>query len=162
MAVNVNGIQSVGSLTGTDPSLSVVGTDTNRGLSINVLGTGGITLAAPVIVGKAVREGIANPTYSASITPDSSAGNWQRITATDGVAFAVNAPTNPPDSTHSQELYLEFYNNSGGAMGAVTLNAAFVLTGGAVTYPANTKKRNLLFRWNSTAWIEITRSAADY
>jgi hypothetical protein len=39
----------------------------------------------------------STPTYSASITPDASAGEWQTITVTNGTAFTINAPTSPAD-----------------------------------------------------------------
>jgi hypothetical protein len=104
----------------------------------------------------------ATPTYSASITPDASAGPWQTITVTNANAFTINAPTNAPDSGHSAELTVEILNSSGGAMGAITWNAAFVLVGGAFTNPASTKKRCIRFEWNGANWIETSRAGADY
>ncbi len=109
-----------------------------------------------------LQEQKATPTYSASITPNAAAGPWQTITVTNATAFTINAPTNPPDSTHNQELTIEILNSSGGVMGAVTWNAAFVLVGGAFTNPANTKKRFIEFSWNGASWIETSRAGADY
>lgn len=100
--------------------------------------------------------------YSASITPNTASGLWQTITVTTATAFTINAPTNPPAATATQELVIEIFNNSGGAMGAVTWNAAFVLTGGAFTNPATGKRRYIAFQWNGANWIEQNRAAADY
>lgn len=111
---------------------------------------------------KRVAKGIATPAYSASITPDASAADWQAITVTNNTAFTINAPTNPPSGIMSQELTIEIFNNSGGAMGVITFNAAFILVGGAFTNPANTKHRNIRFQWNGANWIEIVRASADY
>jgi hypothetical protein len=113
-------------------------------------------------VNKTVQSGNVAQAYSASITPDASAGNWQTITVTNGTAFTINAPTNPPDASHTQELTVEILNSSGGAMGAITWNAAFVLVGGVFTNPANTKKRHIRFEWNGASWVETGRATADY
>lgn len=105
---------------------------------------------------------IAAPTYSASITPDASAGGWQTITVTDNAAIAVNAPTNPPAANRSHLLVIEVANASGGVMGTITWNAAFVLAGVTWTKPANGKSRYLAFRWNGTKWICVGAAAGDY
>lgn len=100
-------------------------------------------------------------TYSASMTPDASQGAWQTITVTDGNAATINAPVSGPQA-QSQELMVEILNSSGGAMGAITWNAAFVLVAGAFTNPANTKRRHIRFEWNGSNWIETSRASADY
>jgi hypothetical protein len=104
----------------------------------------------------------ATPTYSSSITPDAHAGPWQTITVTNTTAFTINAPTNPPLSTRTAGLVIEILNSSGGTMGAITWNAAFILVGGAFTNPANTKKRYIRFQWNGANWVEMNRASADY
>ncbi len=109
-----------------------------------------------------LRDHKGTPTYSASITPVATDGDWQTITVTNGTAFTINAPTGAPDSTHSQELTIEIFNNSGGAHGAITWNAAFVLVGGALAVIANTKKKFIAFKWNGASWIETSRASADY
>lgn len=105
---------------------------------------------------------IASPTYSASITPDASAGAWQTITVSNTTAFAINAPSNPPSSTATGELTVEIVNSSGGVMGAITWNAAFVFAGFTWTNPASTKKRFARFEWNGAAWVCTSLSSADY
>lgn len=102
------------------------------------------------------------PTYSASITPVANGGSWQTITATNGTAFTINAPTGAPGSGFTQPLVIEILNSSGGALGVITWNAAFVLVAGAFTNPANTFKRYIRFEWNGTKWIETGRASADY
>ncbi len=106
--------------------------------------------------------GTAAPTYSTSITPNAAAGNWQTITVTNATAFTINAPTNPPAAGYSQDLAIEILNSSGGVMGAITWNAAFVNVGGVFTNPANTKKRFIAYTWNGASWIETSRASADY
>lgn len=104
---------------------------------------------------------ILNPAYSASITPVANSP-WQTITVTNATAFTINAPTSPPDASHTQQLTVEILNSSGGVMGAITWNAAFLLVGGAFTNPASTKKRFIRFEWNGANWVEISRAGADY
>lgn len=101
-------------------------------------------------------------TYSASVTPNANNGDWTTITVSDGNAFTINAPTNPPSSSYTQELTIEISNASGGAMGAITWNAAFKLVGGAFTNPANGSKRFVVFEWNGSSWVETSRAGADY
>ena len=108
------------------------------------------------------RLAIATPPYSASITPNASAGAWQTITVTNSSAFTINAPMNPPNSTQTQELSIEVLNSSGGAMGAITWDASFVFAGLAWTNPASTKRRRVTFRWNGANWVAISISTSDY
>jgi hypothetical protein len=69
--------------------------------------------------------------YSASMTPDLALGNWITITATTGAAFTVNAPTingaalSVSNTPIGLPVYISILNNSGGNLGAVTLNAIF-------------------------------------
>ena len=116
----------------------------------------------PVFPAGGIVTGKDNPSYSASITPNATHGQWFTITVTNGTAFTINAPSSAPASSQTQELTIEIFNNSGGAMGAITWDAAFSLVGGAFTNPASTKKRFVRFAWNGTTWIEITRASADY
>lgn len=109
-----------------------------------------------------VQKGIAAPAYSASITPSAKAGDWQTVTVTNSTAFTINAPSNPPDSSHTQDLTIEIFNNSGGAMGAITWDAAFVFNGYSWTNPANGKKRAATFQWNGAKWVCVGVTGADY
>jgi len=93
-----------------------------------------------IIAAGGLQRGNVAPAYSASITPDASLGDWQTIVVTNGTAFTINAPTNPPNTAHTQDLTVEISNTSGGALGAITWNAAFKLVGGAFTNPATGKQ----------------------
>lgn len=97
-----------------------------------------------------------NITYSASMTPDASAGELQVITVTNNSAMTINAPTNP---TTNQFLTIRVANTSGGAMGVITWNGAFKIAGW--TNPATGFSRMVTFYYNSVAWIQVSVSAQD-
>lgn len=99
---------------------------------------------------------IATITYSASMTPDASLGDMQVITATNGTAFTINAPSS---GLTGQEMELMIRNTSGGALGVATFNAVFKMT--AWTQPANGFSRTIYFRNDGTNWVEVGRTAAD-
>lgn len=155
---------------------SLVGADANPKFTIDpsgamAWGAGGAsatdTTLSRVLSHQLKMNGVLNggkhtPTYGTSVDIYASAGEWSTLTVTDGVAFTINAPTNPPDSTHSQQITVEVYNNSGGAMGVITWNAAYVFNGFTWTNPASTKKRAAVFQWNGTTWICVSVTGADY
>lgn len=98
----------------------------------------------------------ATLTYSASMTIDAADGNLHIITATNGTAFTINAPTNAVIGT---SITVTIRNASGGALGAATWNAIFKMS--AWTQPANANSRSITFRYDHTNWIEISRTTAD-
>ena len=87
-----------------------------------------------------------------------SLGDTQQITATNNTAFAINAPLFPADG---QQLTATLRNTSGGALGAITPNAVFKLTGAAWPTPATANSRSVTFHYDGTNWVERYRSAAD-
>lgn len=95
-------------------------------------------------------------TYSASMTPDASLAALYVITATNGSAFTINAPTNP---ITNQRLEIRIVNTSGGALGAATWNAVFKMATWA--NPATGFSRAIRFYYNGTNWIELGRATAD-
>lgn len=95
-------------------------------------------------------------TYSASMTIDAAIGNEFDITANDGVAFTINAPTNPVDG---HRITITIRNTAGGALGAATWNAVFKMA--AWTQPASANSRSIDFRYDGTNWVEIGRTTAD-
>ena len=98
-------------------------------------------------------------TYSASITPDLRTGNHRTITITDGVAFAINAPTGP--HFDGMEVTFTISNSSGGAHGAITWNTVWKLAG-ALAAIANGTNKSVTFRFSGTTnFYEASRSAAD-
>ncbi len=101
---------------------------------------------------------LAGGGYSASITPDARAGLMQAIRANNSTAFTINAPTN---AIEGDELELQIYNVSGGALGALTLDAIYKLISGTPTQPATGFHRNIRFDYDGVVWSEQWRSAAD-
>lgn len=95
-------------------------------------------------------------TYSASMTINAASGNIFTATATNGVAFTINAPTDPATG---QPLRLRIRNTSGGALGAATFNAAFKMA--AWVNPANGFSRTIDFDYDGSNWVEASRTAAD-
>lgn len=108
-------------------------------------------------------------TYSASITPELSGGDPVVITATDGNAFTINAPTfasaamsatNPVSGGLVWTLLIRNTAGGGTALGAVTLNAVFKVAA-AIPAIADAKSRAFCFAWNGTNHVELWRGAAD-
>jgi len=102
------------------------------------------------------RQGATALTYSASMTPDWSAGRDQIVTVTNSSNFTFNAPTRMPDGEH---MTITIRNTSGGALGTATFAAAYGLA--AWTQPANGQNRSITFRRSATLYIEIGRTTAD-
>lgn len=140
-------------------NISILQADSVTGTNAKTISNNGGTITGGHVIGSGYTTA---PTYSASITPDCAQGSWQTITVTNGTAFTINAPTNVPASTQSGSLVVEVLNSSGGAMGAITWNAAFVFAGATWANPANTKKRFARFEWNGSAWVCTGVASADY
>jgi len=88
-------------------------------------------------------------------------GKRQKLTVTAGVAFTLTAPATNYDGA---EKIWEVFNNSGGAIGAIAVNANHLLTGAAAFVgPGNGKRRVIAFGYDSTPnkWIELYRTTAD-
>lgn len=100
-------------------------------------------------------------TYSASMTIDASLGNAAEITATNGTAFTINAPTNPQSAPASggQQLGVTIKNSAGGALGVATWNAIFKMA--VWVQPANGFSRAISFLYDGTNWVEKSRTPAD-
>jgi hypothetical protein len=98
----------------------------------------------------------ATITYSASMTPDAKLGASQTITATNGVAFTINAPTN---ALTGRRLKITLRNTSGGALGAATFNAVFKMS--AWTNPANGFSRSIEWEFDGTNWLQISQTGVD-
>lgn len=96
-------------------------------------------------------------TYSASMTIDASLGNEFDITATNGTAFTINAPSN---ATDGHRITITIRNTSGGAIGVITWNAVFKINATAIA-PATGTSRSIDFRFDGTNWVELMRTAAD-
>lgn len=95
-------------------------------------------------------------TYSASITIAADTGNSFVVTATNGTAFTINAPTG---GITGQIILVTIRNTSGGALGVATWNAVFKMV--AWVQPATAFSRSILFRYDGANWVEMMRGAAD-
>lgn len=95
--------------------------------------------------------------YAAAMTIALGLGAFAIITATDGVAFTINAPTGTPLA--GDELTVQIRNTSGGALGAVTWNAVFKMS--AWTQPATAFSRAITFRYNGVNWIQVGQTGVD-
>lgn len=85
----------------------------------------------------ALGSAVATPAYGATVTPDLSAGFIQKIVVTNGSAWTL---ANALNAVAGQVWQIDLFNNSGGAMGAITLGASYKADAswGA---PANGKRR---------------------
>jgi hypothetical protein len=97
-------------------------------------------------------------TYGTTVATDTSKGNFFTLTVTDGVAFTMSAPTNP---AKGQQITYDILNSSGGAMGAITWNAAFKLDATGFVNPANGKSKTITFFYNGTNWRQVGATSAD-
>lgn len=95
-------------------------------------------------------------TFPGALAIPANAGNQFIITATNGSAFTVPAPTKP---TTGQSINIKVKNTSGGALGAATWNAVYKLA--AWTSPANGNSRSISFTYDGTNWIEQARTPND-
>jgi hypothetical protein len=78
-----------------------------------------------------------------------------RITATTTSGFTINTPTH---ATEGYQLTVQVLNNSGGALGAITWNAAFAFDGSAPTSPGAGAHKSITFQYDGTNWREMHRS----
>ena len=106
-----------------------------------------------------------------SPAPDASLGSWQiwNVNNQAGTTKTLNipAPTNPPDSTHSQELTIALKTNHGSNSINFTWDTAtgiyktdgFTLPSAAVAPDFTCYAR---FRWDGLAWICIGVTSSGY
>lgn len=133
------------------------------GLIVNgdLTATGAIGITGAINRDARETEPLVTVAYSATPTVDLSLGNQFVCTITDGVAFVVAAPTNPPAAGLEQVWEITFRNASGGAHGAGTWNAVFKTQATVFPAIANGFSRTIRFRWNGTNHVELMRTAAD-
>ena len=102
------------------------------------------------------------PTYGVNVAINSAAGEIFQIVPTDGVAFTIGAPSQPPSSPQTQRLTIRI-KNTFGTLGVATFTggAGGYRLGASWTQPANGFSRSIGFEWDGTNWIEVSRSSAD-
>lgn len=110
----------------------------------------GVTIGRGLTLARAVLP------YGTVIATDASLANAFTITATDGVAFAISAPSN---LSAGKQITYTIRNTSGGALGAITWNAVFKMA--AFTNPATANSRSIAFIYDGTNLVEVSRCAAD-
>lgn len=93
--------------------------------------------------------------YSASMAIDSNLGAVFDITATNGVAFTINNPTN---GYAGKRIWIKVRNTSGGALGAITWGG---VTKVATASPANGFSRTWELTYDGTNWIQTGGTFAD-
>jgi len=98
-----------------------------------------------------------SPAYGVTVAPDLGDGNYAIVTVTDANAFTISTPTS---RTAGREFIVEVFNNTAGAIGAITWGATYKLAG-AFTNPLAGKRRTITFRDNGTNLVEVSRAAAD-
>lgn len=157
---NIRGFYAASGLVATAGSVTGFYCDINAAAGVrqmNMSGTADCAFAGAIVMAvAAVVEASFTITYSASMTPAAASGNEQIISATDGVAFTLNAPSGPRTG---QYLEITIRNATAGALGAATWNAVYKMT--AWVQPATGTSRTIVFRYNGTNWVEKGRTAAD-
>lgn len=114
-------------------------------------------------VGIAVPSTISAPTYGPSIVIDTSLSDAFLITATNGTAFTITEPESGGtlgQLLSGQSITILIQNSSGGALGAISWNAAFVFTSPWVS-PPNGSVYSITFRAgvSQANLYEVSRSA---
>src|SRR6266540_1086029 len=96
--------------------------------------------------------------YSASITPNNSAGAAIfSIVISDASAFTINAPTG--NLVMGAIIAFDIKNSSGGAHGTITWNAVYAMPAlGAI---ASTKRKTLEFYYDGTNWVQLGAASPD-
>jgi hypothetical protein len=115
-----------------------------------------IAAALNELVSRRNRQDLPVVTYSAAITFDASSGSVFIVTATNGVAFSIEAPIK---LVVGQRITAVIKNSSGGALGAITWNAIFKKT--AFTSPANGFSRSIEFVYDGTNLVQVFQGATD-
>lgn len=108
-------------------------------------------------------------TYGTTVPIYAHVGN-NLVTVTNGTAFTISNPIDAANQSGSSNilcttpLTLSIYNNSGGAMGAITWGSKYKMAGGTGTWanPANTKWATISFLYDYAldAWVETGRTVA--
>jgi len=118
------------------------------------------TAAASVTKDSGATLGFANLVipYSTSMTPNAALSDCFTIRATNTSAFTINAPTK---GIQGQIITLTIANASGGAMGAITWDAAYYRS--AWTNPANGFSRSISFKFDNSvgAWVQVSQTGVD-
>lgn len=105
---------------------------------------------------KIVAKAIQTLTFGANIAIDASLANSFVVTATSGIAFQFDNPTNP---SVGQMIRIRLVNTSGGALGAITFGGQY--KNAAFTAPATGFSRTMEFYWDGTNWRQGLNFSGD-
>lgn len=132
---------------------------------------GSMNVLDGISCGRAIREPVRHLTWSTTPAIDVSQGNHYDLTATSNIAAVIQNPTSTPGTSQSyyagsgQEVTIEIYNNSGGALGTAptftTGVGAWLLSAAAVN-PGNGTGVMYKFRWSYVRqrFVEVSRTVA--
>lgn len=97
-------------------------------------------------------------TYGTTVQVGGDVARVQLITVTNATAFTIANPRSPREGA---EITLDVFNNTAGAIGAITFGTEYQ-TAGAFVNPAAGKHRLIAFyRSVDSKWRETWRGAAD-
>lgn len=115
-----------------------------------------LSATAGTIVDGNLVQTIVTLSYGASVATNAAQGNIFIVTATNGTAFTMAAPTN---AVVGQQMTFTVRNASGGVLGAVTWDASFKMA--IWTSPANGFSQSITFYWSGANFIEMNRTTVD-
>lgn len=95
--------------------------------------------------------------YAGSFDTDASRASHWFISTTGGSAWTIN---NPTQATPGMRLTYDIKNTSGGAGGAISWGAAFLLSS-TVAAPGNGERVTISFYYNGTNWVQMGRAGLD-
>lgn len=96
-------------------------------------------------------------TYGTTVNTDARQTDIARIVPTDTVAFTIATPTNP---IQGDILTYDIFNNTAGAIGAITWSGAFKRDA-SFANPAAGKHRLISFTYDGTSWLQMSPSTSD-
>ncbi len=100
-----------------------------------------------------------DPTYGTTVNINGNLGDLFRIVITNGTGFTIAAPTN---ILVGKVFIINLYNNTGGAHGAITWDAAYSLQGAAGPTVAAASNKSIAFaHMGGGAYYEIFRCTGD-
>lgn len=129
-------------------------TITSRGNLIKGSGTAAYGNDAGASIKAATTGRESTTTYSATMATDADLGDVFVITANNGTAFTILAPTNA-----ANDRAITYRIRAGAALGVATWNAVFLMA--AWTQPGNGFNRSITFKYNGSNWVETSRTSAD-
>jgi|SRR5207302_8526744 len=95
--------------------------------------------------------------YLTPVAIDAWLGNLFDVTATDTNAFTIANPVNA--DADGQRITITIRNTSGSTLGAVTWGTLYKLA--AWTSPNPGFSRSIDFRYDGSAWVEVSRTPSD-